>query len=272
MKTIVITGSAKGFGYAMLELFYKNNYNVVICDVIEEDIIKAKDKLEKIASKGIILSYNVDITKEFEISNMINDILSKVKTIDIWINNAGVNQPNKYIWELDSSAINRLIDIDLKGAIIGTRRIMDVMIKQGFGQIYNVEGHGSNDAKIIGLSLYGTSKRAITYFTDCLAYEVEDYNKKYNTNILIGKITPGIMITNFVNTSLGNGDKIIIDDKTKNIYNILGDYPETIAEFMVKKIINNQKNNVKFTWLTKRRAMLRFIRATFGKKNSYFDK
>ena len=270
MKTVVITGSAKGFGYAMLELFYKKGFNVVICDVIQSDIDIAVDKLSKLNLDNKILSYNVDVTKEFEIDNMIKDILTKVKTIDIWINNAGVNQPNKYIWELDSNDINKLLDIDLKGSIIGSKNIMNVMVKQGFGAIYNVEGYGSNDAHMTGLSIYGTAKRALTYFTESLAHEVSELNKDKNINICVGKITPGIMITNFINTSLGNKDKIILDDKTKKIYNILGDYPETIAEYMVDKIINNNKNNVKFAWLTGRRAMGRFIKAMFGKKNDFF--
>ena len=47
------------------------------------------------------------------------------------------------------------------------------MIKQGHGAIYNVEGYGSNDAMMLGLSMYGTSKRAITYFTQALAKESE---------------------------------------------------------------------------------------------------
>ena len=142
------------------------------------------------------------------------------------------------------------------------------MIEQGFGQIYNVEGHGSNDAKILGLSLYGTSKRAITYFTEALAYEVE----QTNTPVLIGKITPGIMITNFIKTSLGDGEKIELDEKTKRVYNILGDYPETIAKYMVKRIIKNTKNNVKFSWLTNRRAAFRFMFSSFNKRNFFKDK
>ena len=105
---------------------------------------------------------------------LINDLLTHVETIDIWINNAGVNQPNKPIWELDKNTIDRLIEIDLKGTILCSKLIMNTMIKQGSGQIYNVEGHGSNDATITGLSLYGTSKRAITYFTEALAHESKE--------------------------------------------------------------------------------------------------
>ncbi len=265
MKTVVITGSARGFGYAMLELFRKENFNVVLCDVNEESLKTAKEKLEKVDSQGKILSFKTDITNSDDINNLIEKTLKEVKTIDIWINNAGVNQDNKTIWETDEKVINRLIDIDLKGTILCSKLIMPIMIKQKGGQIYNVEGHGSNDATITGLSIYGTSKRAVTYFTESLAHECEEKN----TNVLVGKITPGIMITNFISTSLGDGDKFELDEKTKKVYNILGDYPETIANFMVNKIINNKKNNVKFSWLTNRKAAFRFMTASFNKRDFF---
>lgn len=265
MKTVVITGNARGFGFALTKFFREKNYNIVLCDVNNEFLDIAKNNLEKVKSEGKVLKFNTDISKEADVLNLINETLKEVKTIDIWINNAGVNQPNKPIWELDKSTIDRLIDIDLKGTILCSKLIMPIMIKQGFGQIFNVEGHGSNDVKLLGLSIYGTSKRAVTYFTEALAFEAE----KLNTKVLIGKITPGIMITNFITTSLGDGQKIELDEKTKKIYNILGDYPETIAKFMVNKIINNTKNNVKFAWLTNARASYRFITAGFNKRNFF---
>ena len=220
MKTVVITGSARGFGYAMIELFRQKNFNVVLCDVNKESLDEAKEKLEKMDFEGKVLAFQTDITKEREVQKLINDTLKQVETIDIWINNAGVNQPNFPIWDLDKKVIDRLIDIDLKGTIICSKLIVKVMKEQKSGQIFNVEGHGSNDATITGLSIYGTSKRAVTYFTESLAHECEDMN----TGILVGKITPGIMITNFIHTSLGDGEKIELDEKTKKIYNILGDY------------------------------------------------
>ncbi len=231
----------------------------------EESIEKAKFELESLSFKGKVLAIKADITKESDVENLINEVLKESSKIDIWINNAGVNQPNKPVWELDVKTIDRLIDVDLKETILCSNKILPIMIKQNHGQLYNVEGHGSNDATITGLSLYGTSKRAVTYFTESLAHEVED--KK--CNVCIGKITPGIMITNFINTSLGDGEHIELDEKTKKFYNILGDYPETIANFMVDKIINNKKNNVKFAWLTNKRAAIRFITSPFNKRKFF---
>ena len=196
MKTVVITGSARGFGYAMIEEFYKKGFNVVLCDINYEELKNAKKKLEFFNKKGIILSYKMDVTNEDDIIKVIDSVLEKLGRIDIWINNAGVNQPMDPIWELSSNVINRLIDIDLKGTILCSKFIMPVMIKQKSGAIYNVEGYGSNNATMSGLSIYGTSKRAVTYFTEALAKESKDNGNYVN----VGKITPGIMITNFIGT------------------------------------------------------------------------
>ena len=94
-----------------------------------------------------------------------------------------------------------------------------------------------------GLSIYGTSKRAITYFTKALAKEVKDKN----LNIIIGRLSPWIMITDFITTALGNKESINLPEKTKKVYNILGDYPDVVAEFLVEKMINNSKKR-SFWW------------------------
>ena len=267
MKTVVITGSARGFGLAMLKEFRKYNYNVVCSDVNENELKNAKKELEEIDSVGEILSTVCDVTNEKDIESLISSTIRKFETIDIWINNAGVNQIMNPVWNIDEDLIDRLIDIDLKGTIICSKLIMKTMIKQGFGTIYNIEGFGSGNQKHVGLSLYGTCKRGVTYFTEALFKECT----QLRTNVNVGKITPGIMITKFINTSLGNGETFTLDDNTKKVYNLLGDYPETIAEFTVKKIINNRKSNPKITWLTTGRVFMKMFKSIF-KKNDYFKK
>jgi len=262
MKTVVITGSAKGFGFEMMKVFRRYDFNCVLCDVDEDSLKKAHRVLDKMNYSGKVVSYKLDVTDVSSIKDVVDKVVKEFNVIDIWINNAGVSQPDKYVWELDKSIVDILIDVDLKGVINSSSIVSDVMIKQGFGGIYNVEGHGSNNALIPKLTLYGTAKRAVTYFTESFAKEVED------KNICVGKITSGIMITNFLNHS-GDGGKLTIDDKTKKIYNILGDYPETIAEYIVPKIIKNERNNVKFVWLTSFKAFGRFFKSPFSKRDLF---
>ena len=266
MKVVVITGSARGFGLEMAKEFRKNNYDVVILDINKDALYDAEIELAKIKSKKEVISLVCDITNEKDVNNVIDTIDNKIGRIDIWINNAGVNQSDNYIWDVESSEIEKLIKIDLIGTMICSSKISKYMINQKNGAIYNVEGHGSNDATIDKLTVYGTAKRGVTYFTESLAHELKPYN------ITVGKITPGIMITNFIYHSLGDGKELTIDDKTKKIYNILGDYPETIAKFMVEKIRNNKKKNPKFVWLSNFRAFTRFMTYPFKKRDLFNNK
>lgn len=264
MKCVVITGSARGLGLELAKEFRKNDFNIVISDILKEELKKAVILLNEIDSKGKVISVYCDVTSEKDLNHLMDETIDEFGKVDIWINNAGVNQPMKPIWELETSVVDKLIDIDLKSAVIGSKIAMKQMIKQGFGQIYGVEGYGSNDAYMLGLSVYGTSKRAITYFFRALAKEVDEM--KYN--IQIGLLSPGIMITDFITHSMGN-DKFELPEKTKKVYNILGDYPDVISNFLVNKIINNDKNNVRFNWLTNKKASFRFMTCAFNKRDFF---
>ncbi len=265
MKTVVITGSARGLGYELAKCFRKNGYNVVLSDIMKDKLEESKVKLEEsVVGSGKVISVVCDVTSEGDLQNLMNKAVETFSGVDVWINNAGVNQPNVPIWEVESSSINRLIDIDLKSAVIGSKIAMNQMIKQGYGQIYGIEGYGSNDAMMLGLSVYGTSKRGLTYFFKALAKEVDEKALP----IKIGLLSPGIMITDFITHSMGN-DAFELPEKTKKVYNILGDYPDVIAEFLVSKIISNDKNNVRFNWLTNGKASLRFMMAGFNKRDFF---
>lgn len=267
MKTVVITGSARGLGLEMAKVFRKNNVNVVISDLSMDKLEIARDELEKINSTSKIGILVCDVTKSDDILGLIKYAKNEFGSIDIWINNAGVNQPDKAIWELNESDINLVFDVDLKGTVMASKYVMEEMIKQHKGAIYNVEGYGSNDAKMLGLSIYGTSKRAITYFTEALAKESEERN----TGVIVGKLSPGIMITDFIVTALGNKEKINLPEKTKKVYNILGDYPDVVAKFLVDNMINNEKNGVKIEWLTNGKAAWRFMTSAFKKRDFFRD-
>ena len=268
MKTVVITGSARGLGLEMAKVFRRNNTNVVLSDLNINNLNKAKEELLKIESDSKILVYECNVTIPGDISKLISETKKEFEMIDIWINNAGVNQPDKAIWELEIEDIDLVFDVDLKGTVIASKLIMEEMIKQKSGAIYNVEGYGSNDAKMLGLSIYGTSKRAITYFTEALAKE----NEVKNTGIIVGKLSPGIMITDFITNALGNQEKIVLPDKTKKVYNILGDYPDVVAKFLVNGILKNKKNNTKIEWLTSKKAAWRFMTSAFNKRDFFSNK
>ena len=266
MMSVVITGSARGLGYNMAVNFRKHGYNIVLSDLKEDNLKEAKKNLLNIEGEGSVSYITCNVSDSNDIQKLMDFAVKEYKEVDIWINNAGVNQPDKAIWELEDKSINTLIDVDLKGTIYGSKIAAIQMIKQGHGAIYNVEGYGSNDAHQLGLNMYGTSKRAVTYFTESLAQELD----VKNTGVIAGKLSPGIMITPFTTHSLGE-DKIDLPAKTKKVYNILGDTPDVVAKFLVDRMVVNNKNNAKINWLTNSKAFIRFMTAGFNKRDFFSE-
>ena len=78
------------------------------------------------------------------------------------------------------------------------------------------------------------------------------------------------MLTDFTKKALGGEQDIALSEKTKNFYNIVGDYPDVVAEFLVKEMLKNPANNAKINWLTGRKVMFRLMTARFNKRN-FFD-
>lgn len=267
MKTVVITGSARGFGLCQAKKFKELGCNVVISDVNEVNLEKALAELDAIRPADTrAISVTCDVTDRDRLGELWRKAVETFGAVDIWVNNAGVNSPDKPVTELTPKEIGFILDVDLKGAIYGSQVAFAGMRQQGFGQIYNVEGYGSNDAVMTGLTLYGTAKRAVTYFTRSLARESEDLT---GGKVKVCRLTPGIMITDFITHANGDATTIELPEKTKKVYNILGDYPETIVDYVAPRMLANGKNDAKIVWLTGARSFWRFLTAGFNKRDFF---
>ena len=149
MKTVVITGSSRGLGWEMAQRFRKEGFNVVLNGVNNDRLEEAKQALEDIPGEGRVLACCGNVSSPEDLQMIIDTAVAEFGAIDIWINNAGVNQPMKPMWELSESEIEQILGIDLKGTVLGSKLAMTQMIRQGHGAIYNMEGYGSNDAMIL---------------------------------------------------------------------------------------------------------------------------
>ncbi len=265
MKTVVITGSARGLGFELAKNFRANHFNVVLSDINLENLEKAKTALSALPGDGQVMGVGCNVCLLDEVEALFAGAKQAFGRVDIWINNAGVNQAPKHAWELEEKEIDFLINVDLKGTVNGSNVAMRNMIAQGGGAIYNVEGFGSNDAYQEFLVMYGTAKRAVTYFTTALAKESE----LTGAGVIVGKLSPGIMITDFLTSANGQDGSSALSDKVKKVYNILGDYPDVIAAFLVNKMLKNTKNDVRINWLTNGKAARRFLCAGFQKRDFF---
>jgi NAD(P)-dependent dehydrogenase (short-subunit alcohol dehydrogenase family) len=257
-KHALITGSSRGIGFGLATEFLKNGYKVTISGTTEASTMSAYQKLIKKFPSDNLFSHPCNVTNYEEVEALWNAAFQRFGQIDIWVNNAGVGQANKYFWDMQKEAFDDIININIKGMMWGTKVAFENMQKQGFGAIYNMEGFGSDGRKMKKLSVYGTSKKALNYFTESLIKEAKD------TNVIIGLLSPGMVITDLL---LDPVDENSPERKQfVKIVNILGDKVETVTPFLVKGMINNRKNGKAIRWLTTAKVFGKFFMSLFRKR------
>lgn len=190
MKTIVITGSTRGVGLCMAKEFLKSGCNVTVSGRNKKSLDAAKEELAEFSDKVLYVLCNVRIKAELE--NLWNEAARKWGQVDFWINNAGQNCPHEFVYDTEQNYVDAVIDTNIKGIIYGSQIAAKNMLSQGSGQIWNMEGLGSNDMIQVKTILYGTTKHALTYFTKGLAKELA------GTHVFAGRLSPGMMLTDFI--------------------------------------------------------------------------
>ncbi len=260
MKSVIITGSSKGLGLAMGMFFLKAGCQVTFSGRREGLNPKVLDWLKDYA--GDYQYVSCDVRQNQDLKNLFGQGVKKFGSVDIFINNAGVNTSYEYVYQTDPDQIKKVIDTNLLGVINGTRIATQMMQEQGYGYIYNMEGLGSNDMIQEKTILYGTTKRALTYFTMGMAKELK------GSNVKVGRLSPGMMKTDFILKSPKQGhNKAIDSERFTYFFNILGDHPFVVAEFLVKKILKNSKNDAHIQWLTPTKVTKRFLISPFYQRN-----
>jgi short-subunit dehydrogenase len=224
-------------------------------ETLPEDALAALSSFE-----GGFLYVSCNVQDKANLQTLWNVSFAKWGRIDIWINNAGQNAPHMFLWETPGICTEKIVQTNITGMIFGSQIAAAEMIRQGHGAIYSMEGLGSNDMIQAKTILYGTTKRALTYFMKGLAKELK------GTGVIAGRLSPGMMLTDFITkTSDGEPSEIMTDERFIKIFNILADKPETVAGFFIPKMLRNTKNDVQIAWLTNGKAAWRFMTAGFRK-------
>ena len=259
MKKVVITGSTRGIGLSMAKEFLKKGCKVTVTGRAP----KATDELIK-ELRNYEDSYQYvpcNVRSISEVEALWETAAKHWGGIDIWLNNAGQNVPHEFCYNTEASYVDAVIDTNMKGVIYGSQVAAKHMLVQGYGQIWNMEGLGSNDMIQVKTILYGTTKRALTYFTRGLAKELR------GTPVLAGLLSPGMVLTEFMTkTPEGETSPVLQDKSFQFIFNNLGDRPETVAAFFIPRILENRRNNAHIVWLTNTKSFLRMMKAPFFKR------
>ena len=147
LMNVLVTGSSRGIGSAIIKKFASNGWNVVI------NYNNSKSAAEKLESE--LEKYNIevlrikcDIKKEVEVKNMFLKIKEKFNSLDVIVNNAGISLDNE-LNKKDANEFMKVINTNLLGTYLVSKHGMNLLKK---GSIINSVDYDASKAGIISLT------------------------------------------------------------------------------------------------------------------------
>ncbi|MEE9373606.1 MAG: SDR family oxidoreductase [Saprospiraceae bacterium] len=183
MSTAIVTGGTKGIGKAICNVFIKNGLNICVTARNINDLNNLKKEYAKTYPDRTVHITQVDMSKKTEVLAYTKEISSLNDSIDILVNNAGTFIPGQIINE-DDGVLEKLMETNLYSAYHMTRGVINKMIDQKKGHIFNICSVASFMAYPNGGS-YAISKFAMLGLSKSVREEVKEMGIKV-TSIMPG--------------------------------------------------------------------------------------
>lgn len=193
-KSVLITGSSRGIGYASAKLFASKGWEVIITGREQETLDTALKTIKAETSNDKLRAHVVDM----ELPESISKLFSSIYQLDALINNAAIlNMGN--VFELSDDDFNQMMQVNVTGVMQASKHAFNLMKKSG-GSIVNISSIAGiqNTSKFTGLWGYSASKAAVIGLTEGMAAEGEPYNIRVNciapaatATVMLEKAAPG---------------------------------------------------------------------------------
>lgn len=217
-KVVLVTGSSRGIGKAIVEDFAQKGYNVVI-NYIKENLEaeKLKKELEK-KYKIKALCIKADVSNENEVKDMIRTIINEFEKIDVLVNNAGI-AIDKEFEDRTVEDWKKTLNVNLIGPFIVSKYVGHEMEKNKSGKIINISSTNGINTFFPTSIDYDASKAGLINLTHNLAIQFAPY-------INVNCVAPG-----WVNTDMNKElPKELIEEETNKIYKKRFAEPSEIAK------------------------------------------
>jgi len=158
-----------GIGSNFARAFAENGTKLIAADIDEKALQQLKEDLETQNLK--VETYKMDVTKKSDIEAVVNKVVKEFGGIDVFINTSGIAINQKAV-EFREEDVDRILDINLKGTILGCQLVGQAMVKQGKGKIINIGSIGGHMTHTLGSMPYAASKAGVHQVTRSFAGEL----------------------------------------------------------------------------------------------------
>jgi len=184
-KTALITGSSRGLGLTIAQGLGKAGAKIILNGRNKDSLIEAR---KKCAQNGITADYSIfDVFNEKQVRDQIDHIEKESGGIDILINNAGIHKRRPLV-EMTLEEWQSVLDVNLTGAFLTSREVVQGMIKRRYGKIINICSLMSEVGRET-TGNYTASKGGLKMLTKAMAVEWAKFN------IQVNGIGPGYFLT-----------------------------------------------------------------------------
>ena len=161
-QTAIVTGAAQGIGQGIALVLSEAGANIVIGDIQD-----ASNTLRQIVAKGgRAVSMLMDTSIPSDAEALVELALSQYGSLDVLVNNAGIDAPRGTIWGLSDEEWQRTIDVNLSGVFYCTRAALKPMLAAGSGSIVNISSQAARAAgDPNGSPAYNASKAGLIGLT-----------------------------------------------------------------------------------------------------------
>ena len=184
-KVALVTGSSRGLGYTIAEGLGRAGATIVLNGVNEERLNQSVAALKSAGLKAYGAAF--DVTDSAQIQEQVTRIESEIGPVDILFNNAGI-QIRKPLEAFDEADWRRLFDVNLTGAYLVAKAVVQGMIERRAGKIINICSVQSELARP-SIAPYTASKGGLKNLTKGMATDWGKYN------IQVNGLGPGYFVT-----------------------------------------------------------------------------
>jgi len=186
-KIAVVTGGSRGIGLELAKKLLEEKAKVVICGRKKENLDAAAAAL---GGGADLLTVTAHIAKEEDVNALFDQVLQRFQTVDILINNVGMNLLTASTADTDVALWQKIIDTNLTGTFICSRKAAAIMKANKRGNIVNISSIAGRKASP-GMGIYGIAKAGVEMMTRVLAAELASYNIRVNA------VAPAMVLTEF---------------------------------------------------------------------------